>query len=385
MRVFTTRIVSYPVSTGIPPAPRLLLIEVPMLRTMLFAFALAGLAIAATRAEDKPGGDATKKLKVGDPAPKLTVTKYLQGEEVKSLEKDKVYVVEFWATWCGPCIVMMPHLADLAEEYKDKGVTFIGFSSKANDKLDKAEPFVKKRGPKLGYRFAWEDGSETNAAWMTASGQRGIPCSFVVDKAGKIAFMGHPMYLDVVLPKVVAGTWKAEEAGEEIKKIEAEVNGVFKAINGADKEAALKAITDFDKKNPGLAKIPYFTGPKLSLLIGAGKFADARKMAEGVIASASKRADGMALRTVSASLRTKEAIADKDTAALALKAAEAMLKMEGEKDAMALYNLAETHFALGDKDKAIEFGKKAVENAEGRLKDSLQKQVERYEAKGKEA
>jgi thiol-disulfide isomerase/thioredoxin len=355
-----------------------------MMRTMLLAFALAGLAGTGTKADEKP--DATKKLKVGDPAPKLTVTKYLQGDEVKSFEKDKVYVVEFWATWCGPCIVMMPHLADLAEEMKEKGVTVIGFTSKASrEEADKAAAFVKKRGPKLGYRFAWEDGSETNDAWMKAAGQAGIPCSFVVDKAGKIAFIGHPMYLDVVLPKVVDGTWKAEDAGAEIKKIETEVNGVFKAIQGADKEAALKALTGFEKKNPGLAKIPYFTGPKLSLLIGAGKIAEARKMAEGVIASAAKRGDSMALRTVSAALRTKEASADKDNAALALKAAEAMVKMEGEKDARALFNLAETHFALGNKDKAIEFGAKAVENAEGELKAAIKKQVERYEVKNKEA
>ena len=65
-------------------------------------------------------------LKVGDPAPPLKATKWVQGSEVASLEKGKVYVVEFWATWCGPCIVMMPHLGDLQREYKNQGVTIIG-------------------------------------------------------------------------------------------------------------------------------------------------------------------------------------------------------------------------------------------------------------------
>ena len=138
------------------------------MRTLLVLAALAGFA-APVAADDKDA-----KLKVGDKAPPVKATKWLRGAEVKEFAAGKVYVMEFWATWCGPCIVMMPHMGELNAQYKDKGVTLIAFTTKDKNgnSLEKVQALVERRGSKLGYTFAYADDDETNDAWMKAAAQR---------------------------------------------------------------------------------------------------------------------------------------------------------------------------------------------------------------------
>jgi thiol-disulfide isomerase/thioredoxin len=350
------------------------------MRTLLALTALVGL-IDPLAAQNK---DKDAKLKVGDKAPAVKATKWLQGAEVKEFAEGKVYVMEFWATWCGPCIVMMPHMGELQAEYKAKGVTFIGFTAKdPNNTLEKVQALVEKRGPKLGYTFAYADDRETYDAWMKAAGQGGIPCCYVVDKGGKVAYIGHPMYLDLVLPKVVAGTW-GEADRDGLKEAEKDVNGVFQSFGG-DAEAALKTLGEFEKKYPELASIPYFVAPRLGMLLKTKKYDEAKAAAEAVIAKAVKADDPMPLRQVSAMFRGPDAKDNKDLLPLSLKAAELALKAAGDKDVGVLYNLAEAYFAVGDKAKARDYGAKAIAAADN---DNIKKQLEtltkKYEDEKKE-
>jgi thiol-disulfide isomerase/thioredoxin len=357
-------------------------------RRLLLAF-LAGTFLVAAQAQAQDSKqDPPKKviaqpkqprevtLKVGDVPPPLVASKWLQGKEVEKLETGKVYVVEFWATWCGPCIVMMPHLAELHQQYKDKGVVIIGYSANGPDNsAKKVEEFVKKRGPKLHYTFAYADDRDSYNEWMQAAGRNGIPCTFVVGRDNKIAYIGHPMYLDVVLPKVVAGTWKSDVDGATIDALETEVKGIFKAVSGKDAEAGLKTLTDFQTKYPELNKIPYFIAPKINLLLKQEKLEDAKAFAESVLADAVKHDDTSMISNVASALVGPAAKKNKALADVAVSAAYKLEKIAGPKDLNANITLARVLFATGDKAKAKEHAEKAVdlapENSKGAYRNML--------------
>ena len=307
---------------------------------------------------------AEEKLKVGDPAPPLTVSTWLHGAEVKKFEPGRVYVVEFWATWCGPCRQIMPHMGDLQDEYRDKGVTFIGFASEANDKEAKVNAFVARQGAKLGYTFAFESASETHTAYMKASGQNGIPCSFVVDKQGRIAYIGHPLFLDFVLPKVLDGTWDQKAGADTLAAADKDFDAAYAVTmtptNSA--EAGLEALAKFAAKWPTLANNVYMIQSKLGLLVRAKQFPAAKELAQKLIAKAVVRGDTSGLRSVSTALRNDSTKGHGDLTALAIRAAEAAYDLDQE-NPTTLRDLVEAYAFAGDQAKVKEFGPRAISAA----------------------
>jgi thiol-disulfide isomerase/thioredoxin len=326
---------------------------------MLLAVLVAVVAPAQIKTDNPPAS-----LKVGDPAPALKVDKWNQGEAVPKFERGQVYVVEFWATWCGPCIAFMPDLAELQRRYRDRGVTCIGFTARdllgaPGNTEEKVAAFVKRRGPKLAYRFAYADDPAAADAWLKAAGRSAIPCVFVVDKAGRVAYIGDPTYLELVLPLVLTGDARAEAVGAKMARIQEEFLAVNKSLF-PDHRAGLKALKEFEANYPALTNNRYGVRIKLSLLPKVGEVAEAKKVAQAVIARATKEGNPSALMQVSALLRLGAGKESKELLAVAVKAAEAAVRVAGDREARALIELAATYHQAGDSERAGEFARRAV-------------------------
>ena len=186
-------------------------------------------------------------LTVGSKAPPLAVDAWVKGEPVKELQAGTAYVVEFWATWCGPCIKGIPHLTAMQKEFP--AVQFISVAASENGpkekQLDKLKTFVAAKGDAMGYSVAYDSDRDMGKSWMEAAEQGGIPCAFIVGKDGVIQWIGHPMEMDKPLAAVAAGTWdlskakeaaaaqaKSEEAGKELSKLmrSAQKSGDYKEL-----------------------------------------------------------------------------------------------------------------------------------------------------------
>ncbi len=339
------------------------------MRTILLILSVVALGCVSTSAQDVSEPVAEKpRLRLGDAPPPLQATKWLAGAEVTSFEQGRVYVVEFWATWCGPCVCMMPHLGDLQDELGSKGVTIIGFTSNdPGNSFEKVAEFVRKRAGKLGYSIAYTDDRQTYEAYMTAAGRGGIPCSFVIGADGKIAYIGHPLFLDEVLPKVIEGSWDPVKGTAELEAADDLWDATYAVMSQpGDPAAQLAEWEKFYARWPRLATDPYMNAARLRLLIAAERFPDAATLADAMVIKALQRNDTMCLAIVADALTAEQAIEQPDLAAAGLKAAEAAMAIDGETPA-ALVRLTKTYAATGDIAKVKEYGPKAVAAAEKAL------------------
>ena len=235
----------------------------------ILAFPPLVATLMTIRADAQPQDPA---LNLGDPAPSLQVRSWLKGTPLREFEPGKVYVVEFWATWCAPCKAAMPHLSRLAAEYKDS-VVFIGVDVYEREftPLGRIQHLVDSMGDRIAFRVALEEGKRMETGWIDAADvkDQGIPKTFVVDAQGKLAWIGEPFQLEDVLPKVVANAWNLKEALAKrnsdrwLRSLDDSLNyefARFMTMDGKQKpgyyDSVLRLANEFVRSEPRLEYAP---------------------------------------------------------------------------------------------------------------------------------
>jgi thiol-disulfide isomerase/thioredoxin len=344
------------------------------MRRYLTILATAAVCLAAA------GARADEILNLGDPAPKLDVSGWVKGEKVDQFEPGKTYVVEFWATWCGPCRQTIPHLTELSHKYKDKGVRFIGVDVWEND-ISKVRPFVDEMGDKMDYSVALDTvpdkGGPNDGAmaknWMAAAEEHGIPAAFII-RDGKVAWIGHPMTMDKPLEEITAGKWdptalaktRLAQKSKERKLTEAR-RKVTVPYRSRDYRATLSAIEEVSSANPDLAED--FAGLKLDCLIKVGEIDEAAKVGGKLLAMYHDKAmnlNNAFYPLIDLNLKDEP---DPRIAKLALQAARRADELTRGKSYFILDTLAVALYRTGDSAGAVETEEKAIKTLEGLVSD----------------
>lgn len=144
--------------------------KVALVAMVAAGFVVAGLTACGKTATAQEGRRSAADFQLTD----------LQGKPVSlSALKGKVVLLDFWATWCPPCRMEIPHFKDLYAAYQEDGLEVVGLA--VGDQADAVKKFMQENG--VSYPVAMS----SPAVERDYGGIRGIPTTFLIDKQGRIA------------------------------------------------------------------------------------------------------------------------------------------------------------------------------------------------------
>ena len=351
-----------------------------------------------------PEGGTDAKLTIGSPAPELDVEHWVQDGEgrfqpVTSFEEGKVYVIEFWATWCGPCILSMPFISELQSKYADQGLQIVSISREPLETVTnflqrEARDFADEEGNPItyaeltkGYCLTTDPDRSSTNDYMKVSGRNGIPCAFLVGKDGLIEWIGHPMLLDEPLDQVINDSWdreafalslKFQDRMEQLKSLLLQA-GFDEGMAKVDELVAEAPTPELAEKAEDLRLIVY-TNRFLSL--SKTDSAAALELLPELLAMA--QGDARFLYQL-----TRAAVRDRDVEAdspvlTELIARVQLLHESDQKDVRSAVALSAIKRKQGDLMQAVEYCEEAMELADNRIQkrafkmlaDQMRKQLE---------
>lgn len=332
------------------------------------------------------------QLVIGDAAPRLSEVTWLKGESMSAWKKGEVYVLDFWAPWCGPCIAAMPHMNDLHTKYEGKGVSIIGVSIWPRPNMTPTAEFIESHvvnpetNQKMLYAIAEDIEGATARAFMDATGSQGIPTVMIVDKQGRLAWLGHPMNkeFDATLEAIVNDSYDLEaRAAEARRRAEVEsrvrpiVNAMRQAANQKQWDTVIARLDeliamDYNAAQNTLSKVNVYAQHMK-------RYDDAWATGWQALRSVAKD-DSTILNHMAWFIVDNRGLEQRDLD-LALAAANRANELTSGTDSSILDTLAHVHYRKGDKARAVEIQKKAIEHAGSpREREQLQATLTRFES-----
>jgi thiol-disulfide isomerase/thioredoxin len=133
----------------------------------------------------------------GKPMPALTVADWVNGQVKPEDMKGKVVIMDFYATWCGPCMAAIPHNNELLKKYKDRGLVIVGVCTSSRGQ-EKMEENAKAKG--IEYPIARDPEQKSAKAWAVHY----YPTYAIVDRKGVVRIVGlQPNNVETVVKKLL--------------------------------------------------------------------------------------------------------------------------------------------------------------------------------------
>ncbi len=293
----------------------------------------------------------------------ILAAKNIQGEIAKNWEPGKLYLLECWATWCGPCIAAIPHVNELHEKYHDKGLRVIGMNV-WEDGEEKVAAFVKKKGKGMSYPVVYVGkGGAFETEWLKAAGVTGIPTAFLV-RDGKFLLKTHPSQLtDEVIQSALEGDEGIKKLSEAVSAMDQKRSAMM-----ANSRAFYQAMTakNVEEMNKHLEEAKALGLPEQQIQSMVLRMAITQKdwasIQKHLDAATEKPMSGMFLYEASNAVLQDDTAPESLVKTIATRFDEVHSAMRT--GGMAHINQSRLQWRAGDKDAALVSAKKAVEESQ---------------------
>lgn len=176
---------------------------------------------------------------------------WLKGDAITEFAPGTLYVFEFWATWCGPCLAAMPHMEVLYQDTKsDERIQIVGVNVMDKTPTDRLMPFLKGKDLQLNYRQAADERADGPVAehWLQPLKINGIPHVIAV-RDGILVWRGHPNQLNLDMLKAMSDPAftpekKTFQTPAEIKEEQNRRESAIRGLAAKDPEATFEQLKE---------------------------------------------------------------------------------------------------------------------------------------------